>query len=105
MTQRASIANYFTGATIEQVEAYDLCPQAALKGTQTARGIFEAVWASVQAGLKVTTSQVGEIVGVSRSRVSHVVNDLLPFGFRQLVKLCEMLFLAINSKTHMKFAK
>ncbi len=95
-----AIASYFTDATIEQVEAYDLCPSSARKGTQTERGIFEAVWNVVQNGVKATTTQVALAVGVSRSRVSHVVNDLLSGGFRQLVKLCEMLYLALNSKTH-----
>ncbi len=95
-----AIANYFTGATIEIVDAYDICPESARKGVQTERGIVEAIWASVQAGLKVTTSQVAEIVGVSRSRISQVSQTLMGGGFRRLVKVLEMLYRAINSKTN-----
>jgi predicted XRE-type DNA-binding protein len=95
-----AIANYFTGATIERVDAYDICPESARKGVQTERGIVEAVWAAVQSGLKITTSQVAEIVGVSRSRVSQVSQTLMGGGFRRLVEVLEMLFLAINSKTN-----
>ncbi|MFY7883467.1 MAG: hypothetical protein ACOVOV_01340 [Dolichospermum sp.] len=95
-----AIANYYTGATIETVDAYDICPEAARKGVQTERGIVEAIWASVQAGIKVTTSQVAEIVGVSRSRISQVSQTLMGGGFRRLVEVLEMLYRAINSKTN-----
>ncbi|MGB3401169.1 MAG: hypothetical protein WBA77_00600 [Microcoleaceae cyanobacterium] len=95
-----AIKRAFPGATINIIVAYDLVPEAANKGEQTRRGVIKAIWQGVEAGVRRTTTEIGTDVGVSRSRVSRVVNELISGGLKHFYRVCEILYKAINSKTH-----
>lgn len=95
-----AIRRAFPGATINIIQAYDLCPESATKGVQTQRGIIDAIWQGVMSGVQHTTTEIGNAVGVSRSRVSRVVNELISGGLKHFYRVCEILYKAINRKTH-----
>ena len=94
---KTRLLEYFKGATIKTVEAYDLTPAAAKKGEQTQRGIVAAVWSAVQSGVKTSIDEIAATVEVSKGRVSQICS---PFGgFKKLKKSLVLLLEAINSKT------
>lgn len=82
-------------------DVYDYAPEAATKGTQTTRGIFEAVWSALKAGAVPTIEQVAEKLAVAKSTVSYTLNDRLGIGFKALKKSLVLLLDAINNKTEL----
>lgn len=90
------IKDKFPGCTIVDVDAYDLTPKAAARGTQTERGIVEAMWSALQTGVKTTIDEVADVVEVSKGRVSQILKHL--GGFKTVKKSLVFLFEALNRK-------
>lgn len=96
-SQMEAIAQYFPGCRVEEVNAYDICPEAAPKGEQTRRGTWEAIAQAIRAGTKPTISEVASQVGVSKSRISQILSP--DGGFRVIVQSLIRLYEALNNQT------
>ncbi|MGB3532139.1 MAG: bifunctional DNA primase/polymerase [Microcoleaceae cyanobacterium] len=88
----------YPGVKINIVEAYDICPQAAMKGQRKIRGIIEAVYEGVFAGINVTVKDLATQLNTVHSNISNTVKRLLGIGFKALKKMLQSLFKAINRK-------
>jgi len=86
-------------ATVTTEDIYDIAPEAASKGVQTARGIVDAVLSAIQDGITPKITKIAEAVGKAVGTVSETLNSKLGFGFKRLVEISEMLLEAINNKT------
>ncbi|MEP1080049.1 hypothetical protein NDI52_32305 [Leptolyngbya sp. PL-A3] len=95
--QIETIQEYFPGCVVEVVDAYDICPQAAPKGEQTRRGVWEAIASAIRAGDRPNIGVVAQQVGVSKGRVSQILSH--EGGFRAITKSLFRLYEALNSKT------
>ncbi|MEP1079630.1 hypothetical protein NDI52_29920 [Leptolyngbya sp. PL-A3] len=101
--QIETIQEYFPGCVVEVVDAYDICPQAAPKGEQKQRGVWEAIASAIKAGERPTQKAIASQVGVNSTRVSQIVGPLvkeLNLGdFRHLTKSLVWLYKALNNQT------
>ncbi|MGB3494794.1 MAG: hypothetical protein WBA57_18845 [Elainellaceae cyanobacterium] len=97
--QITQLQDYYPGCTIEIVDVYDICPEAADRGTQSTRGIVEALWQQVKEEKKPTLTKAAKRVGLSTSRASQIVKTFCPEGFKALKKSLVRLLEAINSQT------
>jgi hypothetical protein len=81
------ICKHYPGVTINEIEdVYQFCPKAAPKGVQRERGLIEVIWNQISSGSNPTTKDVAAQLGVSRTRVSQIVGNILkPRG---IVKDC-----------------
>ncbi|MBE9144907.1 hypothetical protein [Planktothrix mougeotii] len=86
-------------ATVITEDVYDIAPGAASKGTQTERGIIQALWESMKSGKTLTIEQVAEAIGKAKSTVTFTLKERLGIGFRDLKKSLVLLLEAIYSKT------
>lgn len=94
-----ALKDYFPGCTVETVDAYDICPEAADRGTQSTRGIIDALYQQIREGRNPKIDEIAKQMGITKGRVSQIVKTLLPEGFRSLKKSLVWLLEAINSQT------
>lgn len=97
--QKQAISDYYPGITLEEVDIYDLAPTAAPKGMQRERAILESIWQEVAAGEDPKISEIAQKIGVTRGRVSQIVKEAHPSGFKGLKQSLVLLSEALNSKT------
>ena len=97
--QKNAIKEYYPGCVIQEIDVYDVCPAAASKGVQTERAIVEYLWRGVRTNTKTTINDVAAAARVNKSRVSQIVKEIDPDGFKSLKKSLVLLLEAINSKT------
>jgi hypothetical protein len=96
--QWQQVQAYFPGCRAEEVDIYDLCPEAASRSTQTtARRIVEAVWQSVRQGESITIKTVAAQLELDKSRISQVAK-LIAGGFRALRSSLVWLINAFNNQ-------
>ena len=88
-------------ATVLVEDVYDYAPEAATKGTQTLRGIIEAVWAAVKTETTTTMDQIAEKLNLAKSTLATNLKDRLNIGFKALKKSLVLLYTAINNKTEL----
>ena len=86
-------------ATVLIEDVYDIAPEAASKGTQTLRGIIEAVWASLKEGTTATIEQVADKLNLAKCTVTFTLKDRLGIGFKALKKSLVLLLEGLYSKT------
>ena len=89
----------FPGAVVCTTEAYDLAPQAATKGEQTARGIVEGVWRAIADGGDITAKAIAAQLGQSASNVTQTLKTATGRGFKWLKQNLVLLYRALNNKT------
>ncbi|MCL1475704.1 hypothetical protein [Argonema antarcticum] len=94
----ATIRQAFPGCKIEIVEAYDLAPAAAAKGTQKARGMIEAAWSAIGQGGDASRSAIAKILALSPGRISQLAKEACGKTFSQLVEALGFLYKAIKGK-------
>lgn len=90
----------FPGCEIEIVDAYDLAPAAASKGTQKARGMVEAIWATIQQTGDASRLAIAKILEITPGRVSQLAKEACGKTFSQLVDALVFLYKAIKGKTN-----
>lgn len=88
-------------ATVTTEDVYDYAPEAASKGTQTARGIIEVVWTNLKNGTSATIDEVAEKLNLAKSTITTSLKDRLGIGFRAVKKSLVLLLEAINNKTEL----
>jgi ABC-type dipeptide/oligopeptide/nickel transport system ATPase subunit len=64
------------------------------------RGIVEAVWEGVQAGVNVTASAIATLTGMTQGNVSLNLKRKLGIGFKALKKILQTLFKALHRKSN-----
>jgi len=80
-------------------DIYDIAPEAASKGVQTERGIFEAMMSMLKQGIEPSIDQVAEAIGKAKSTITFTLKHRLGIGFRAVKKSLVLLLEAINNKT------
>jgi hypothetical protein len=101
---QSAISSHFPGATIEEIDVYNFCPEAAPKGVQRERALMDVLFKYLQRGENPTTSELGEELQVNRSRISQLVKEVLaPLGiirggFRYLKELLTLLIESLKTK-------
>ena len=93
-----TIQQKFPGCTVEIVEAYDLAPEAASKGTQKERGIVEVAWQMVQQGVKPTLDAIARSLNTSDKNISKHAKAICDGGFKKMVKILLFLIKALKEK-------
>ncbi|MBD2066265.1 primase C-terminal domain-containing protein [Leptolyngbya sp. FACHB-671] len=88
------LQEFFPGATVNIVDAYDITPAAAKKGVQTARAIAEVMWASFKDGITPTCETVASQLGITRQAVSKAAKSIVPGGFSAL-KRCQLFLIEV----------
>jgi hypothetical protein len=86
-------------ATVTVEDIYDIAPEAASKGVQTERGIFEAMMSMLQSGVNPTIDLVASALGKAKSTITFTLKTRLDIGFRAVKKSLVLLLEAINNKT------
>jgi hypothetical protein len=92
VTKEALAARY-PGATIDFIDVYDFCPDAAPKGVQRERAAIVELYNALKNGIDATTAQVGEQVGVHRTTASRIVTGAMEKlgiqgGFNAAKRMC-----------------
>ncbi|MBD1939724.1 primase C-terminal domain-containing protein [Microcoleus sp. FACHB-68] len=88
------LQEFFPGAAVNIVDAYDITPAAAKKGVQTARAIAELMWTSFKGGITPTCQSVASQLGVTRQAISKAAKTIVPGGFSAL-KRCQLFLLDV----------
>jgi hypothetical protein len=93
----------YPGCTVNKVDVYDFCPEAAPKGVQRSRGLVEALINAIKGNTDSDSKQIAAQLGVSDSRVRQLgleifKNSGIKGGFTQLKTALVLLIESFNTK-------
>jgi hypothetical protein len=88
-------------ATTTTEDIYDIAPEAASKGVQTERGIFETMMSMLQAGIDPTIDLVASALDKGKSTVTFTLKHRLGIGFKAVKKSLVLLLEALYNKTEL----
>jgi hypothetical protein len=93
-----AIVGAFPGVAVKATDAYDLAPQAATKGEQTARGIVEGVWRAIAEGTDITGDKLAHQLGQTKSNVTKALKTATGKGLRWLKQSLLLLYRSLYNK-------
>ena len=93
------IQEYFTGCTLEKIEALNLTPDAGSKSERLRYAILQSVKEVHATGRKITQKAIASIVGITQGRLSQVASEDFG-GWSKLKKILVFLLDSLYSKTN-----
>lgn len=93
----------YPGCTVNEVDIYDFCPEAAPKGVQRGRGLVEALINAIKGNTSTGSKQIAAQLGVSDSRVRQLGSEIfkdsgIEGGFAVLKSALVLLIESFNTK-------
>ncbi len=93
----------YPGCTVNEIDIYDFCPEAAPKGVQTDRGFMATLVNAIKGNAPTGSKNIAAQIGVGASRVRQIGKEILEDlgiegGFSQLKSLLVLLIDTFKAK-------